>query len=144
MSTCKGAPAPHRCEHGAACDWTPPAYDPIEGRGTGTPSGLLSVIGRRLAERKVRTPERALAEIEKLSTADLTPIGTTVFVWPKSVGRVTGFAVACEEHGPMPVLAPSKVAGELAAKRHIAHEHGRAGAVVHTPKAPRLKIGVAS
>lgn len=143
MSTCQGAPAPHFCEHGDRCDWTPPTMaielPPRHGRGS-----IVETVSRRLAERKVRTPERALAEIEKLSTADLTPIGTTVFVWPKPVGRVTGFAVACEEHGPMPVLAPSKSAGELAAKRHIAHEHGRAGAVVHTPKAPRLKIGVAS
>lgn len=97
-----------------------------------------------MAGRKVKTPARALAEIEKLETAGVTELGDPVFVWPANRGRVTGFAVGCQEHGVMPVLAPSKWKGELAAKRHIVAEHAGAGTCVLTDTAPKLKVGARS
>lgn len=94
--------------------------------------GIGEEVSRRLAARKVKTPGRALAEIEKLETAGVEEVGTPVFVWPVHQGRVTGFEVACSDpdHGSMPFLAPSRRAGHLAAARHIAAEHGRKGTVV--------------
>lgn len=122
MSTCAGAPAPHvNCPHGARCDWTPPD----------TPRRtLLERISAARLERKVRTPDRALAQIEKLSTQDVTELGTPVYVWPSHQGRATGFEVVCAEHGAMPFLAPSKAKGHVAAARHIKYEHKSAGTVV--------------
>lgn len=80
--------------------------------------------------RKVGTPERALATIEKLETAGLDPIGTRVYVWPEPRGRVTGFFVGCEACGPMPFLAPSKSKAHVAAARHVKAEHRSKGTVV--------------
>lgn len=87
-------------------------------------------VSRRLAARKVKTPGRALAEIEKLETAGVEEVGTPVFVWPVHLKRTTGFEVVCSDHGSMPFYAPSRRAGHLAAARHIAAEHGRKGTVV--------------
>lgn len=91
---------------------------------------LLERISTARLERKLRTPDRALAQIEKLETADGEELGVAVTVTPAPRGRVTGFLVECEEHGPMPVLAPSRKAGHLAAARHVLHEHNRKGTVV--------------
>lgn len=102
--------------------------------------GLVGRTRRALEARKVRTPGRALAEIEKLETADVEELGDPVYVWPATRGRVTGHAVGCEEHGVMPFLAPSKRKAHLAAARHIVNAHGRAGTVILAEKAPRLKI----
>lgn len=97
--------------------------------------------GRKwLADRQLRTPDRALASIEKLETAGETELGTPVYVWPAERGRVTGHAVGCEEHGPMPFLAPTKGKAILAAARHVKHEHGSAGSVVLVPKPPRIRV----
>jgi hypothetical protein len=118
------------------------AVDPRIGEDTGKElTGLRSVIGSKLAERKVRTPDRALAEIEKLETADVAELGDPVYVWPAPRGRVTGHAVGCAEHGVMPFLAPSKRAAHLAAARHIINAHGSAGTIVLTEKPPRLRVG---
>lgn len=38
-------------------------------------------------------------------------------------GRVTGWAVACTVHGPMPVLAPDRTKAIIAAGRHRDAEH---------------------
>jgi hypothetical protein len=92
--------------------------------------GITEGLGRRARARQVRTPDRALATIEKLSTLDLEPIGVTVYVWPEARGRVTGFFVGCEDCGAMPFLAPSKAAGHLAAARHVKAEHRSKGTVV--------------
>jgi hypothetical protein len=98
---------------------------------------LGAEISRRLRARKVRTPDRALAEIEKLETAGLEEVGVAVTVRPVHLRRTTGFEVSCEEHGSMPVYAPSMRAGHLAAARHVLHEHGRRGTVVLSWKARR-------
>lgn len=45
-------------------------------------------------------------------------------------GRVTGWSVACDDHGVMPVLAPGKSAALLAAGRHVEAEHDGNGQVV--------------
>jgi hypothetical protein len=101
---------------------------------------LLEDLGRRFEGRKVRTPGRALAEIEKLETADVEELGDPVYVWPEARGRVTGHAVGCEAHGIMPFLAPSKRAAHLAAARHVVNAHGRKGTVVLTDRAPRIRV----
>lgn len=93
-----------------------------------------------LRSRQTRTPDRALAAIEKLETADVDELGIPVYVWPAHRGRVTGHAVGCEEHGSMPFLAPTKGKAIVAAARHIKHEHGSAGSVVLVPEAPRVRI----
>lgn len=80
--------------------------------------------------RKLGTPERALATIHKLETADLEEIGTRVYVWPEARGRVTGFFVGCEVHGGMPFLAPTKAKAHVAAARHVKAEHRARGTVV--------------
>lgn len=144
MSTCAGAPAPHVCTHGDACDWTPPdVMDELRAmRGEG-----ISLVerGRKwLNDRALRTPDRALASIEKLETAGETELGVPVYVWPANRGRVTGHAVGCEEHGPMPFLAPTKGKAILAAARHVKYEHGSAGSVVLVPKAPRIRVKVSA
>lgn len=90
----------------------------------------------KLRNRKVRTPDRALAEIEKLETADLEEIGVAVFVYPSHLGRTTGFEVDCEEHGAMPYLAPNRKAGHLAAARHVLHEHEKKGTVILADRRP--------
>lgn len=124
VSTCAGAPAPHRdCPHGERCDWTPKP-------------GLRSY----LRARQVRTPERALATIHKLETADLEELGTKVYVWPEARGRVTGFFVGCEEHGGMPFLAPSKAKAHVAAARHIVAEHRKKGTVVLRDRPLALEV----
>lgn len=133
MSTCQGAPAPHACDHGDRCDWTPPPA-------AGFFPSLEASLMEKFRARQVRTPARALATIEKLETAGVTELGVPVFVWPGRRGRVTGFFVGCEEHGVMPFLAPSKLKGEVAAKRHIVAEHCRAGSVVHTNAAPKIRV----
>lgn len=38
-------------------------------------------------------------------------------------GRATGFGVACEVHGAMPVLAPSKAKAMTAVEAHADAEH---------------------
>lgn len=101
---------------------------------------LVDRVAGALRGRKTRTPSRALAEIEKLETAGVEEIGIPVYVWPKSVGRVTGHAVGCEDHGLMPFLAPSKGKAILAAARHVKAEHRSKGSVVLVDRAPRLKI----
>lgn len=106
--------------------------------------GLVDRMKKTLERRKTRSPGRALAEIEKLETSDVTELGVPVFVWPEHRGRATGHAVGCEEHGVMPFLAPTKGKAVLAAARHVKNEHGSAGSVVMVPKAPRLKIRAAS
>jgi hypothetical protein len=158
VSTCLGAPAPHlNCPHGDACDWM------IVGeQGGANLRGLLNredpdtlaelrtmaadgigIVerGRQwLRGRQTRTPGRALATIEKLETADTTELGVPVFVWPAERGRVTGHAVGCEEHGPMPFLAPTRGKAIIAAARHVKYEHDSAGSVVLVPRAPRIKV----
>lgn len=94
----------------------------------------------KLRNRKVRTPDRALAEIEKLETAGASEIGVSVFVWSKTLGRVTGHAVGCEDHGVMPFLAPSKGRAILAAARHVRAEHGSSGSVVLVDRAPKVSV----
>jgi hypothetical protein len=101
--------------------------------------GFLDRLSARVEGRKVATPAKALAQIEKLETVDVTELGVAVFVWPSHLRRVTGFEVACEEHGSMPFLAPSKAAAELAAKRHVLHEHRGAGTVVLTDRPHPVK-----
>jgi hypothetical protein len=56
--------------------------------------------------------------------------GPTVQIAPAHRGRVTGYSVACTDHGAMPVLAPSKPAARLAATRHIDAEHLGQGRLV--------------
>lgn len=97
-------------------------------------------LGARLEGRKTKTPGRALAEIEKLETSGVEELGVPCFVWPAARGRVTGFAVACEEHGVMPFLAPSKRSAILAGARHVKHEHRSKGSVVVRERAPSLKV----
>lgn len=145
MSSCQGAPFPHNdCRHGDRCDWTPPDLPPdvlAELRGmTGDGISLVERGREWLRARKTRTPERALAEIEKLETADTTELGVPVYVWPAHRGRVTGHAVGCEEHGAMPFLAPTKGKAILAAARHVKYEHDSAGTVLLVESAPNVKI----
>lgn len=102
--------------------------------------GLVERGREWLRSRKTRSPERALAVIEKLETAGESELGIPVFVWPEHRGRQTGHAVGCEDHGLMPFLAPTKGKAILAAARHIKHEHGSAGSVVLVPRAPRVRI----
>lgn len=45
-------------------------------------------------------------------------------------GRVTGWAVSCSKHGPMPVLAPGRTGAIVAAGRHRDHEHGGRARIV--------------
>lgn len=54
-----------------------------------------------------------------------------VDVAPKAAGRCTGWEVRCsdQEHGTMPVLAPSQRAGVLAGRTHLEHEHDHVGDV---------------
>lgn len=162
MSTCAGAPAPHRgCRHGERCDWTPPpgpepcricpaALGRLEGHEgecqgptelRGIVSGILDTLERRARARQIRTPDRALAAIEKLETADRDPIGTRVYVWPEARGRVTGFFVGCEVHGAMPFLAPSKSKAHVAAARHVKSEHASRGTVVLRDRPLSLRVG---
>lgn len=97
-------------------------------------------VAEILRARKVRTPDRALATIHKLETADLDPIGTRVYVWPEARGRVTGFFVGCESHGAMPFLAPSKSKAHVAAARHIVSEHAKRGTVVLRDRPISLEV----
>lgn len=103
------------------------------------PSFVERIASAR-AKRRVSTPSKALAQIEKLETEGVVEVGEPVYVWPATRGRVTGHAVACEGHGMMPVLAPSKRAGVLAAARHIKSEHRGAGTVVLRDRAPRIRV----
>lgn len=102
--------------------------------------GLVERGREWLRSRKTRSPERALAVIEKLETEDVEELGVPVYVWPANRGRVTGHGVGCEEHGVMPFLAPTKGKAVIAAARHIKHEHGSAGTVVLVARAPRIKV----
>lgn len=111
MSTCQGAPAPHECEHGDACDWTPPAPELEE-------LEEVAALERRRPRGLHIGPRR--------------PEGVTVTIEPAPVGRVTGWRVTCsdEDHGTMPVLAPGKTAATIAAGRHVQAEHRGNGRVL--------------
>ncbi len=50
---------------------------------------------------------------------------------PAPRGRVTGFAIDCTDHGPMPVLAPSRRAAITAAELHKV-QHGGDARIVET------------
>lgn len=106
----------------------------------GSRVGVLDRLKTAAAGRKVRTPEKALAAIEKLETEGVEELGDPVFVWPAPRGRVTGFAVGCEAHGVMPFLAPNRRAGHLAAARHVVNAHDRKGTIVLRTSPPRLRI----
>lgn len=102
--------------------------------------GLVDRARRAIEGRKVRTPSKALAEIEKLETSGVEELGDPVYVWPGHRDRVTGFFVGCEEHGVMPFLAPSKRKAHLAAARHVVNAHDRKGTIVLTDRAPRIRV----
>lgn len=56
-------------------------------------------------------------------------------------GRVTGWAVACSQHGAMPVLAPSRGQARAAAVTHVEAEHGGSGQVVESARPLKAKGG---
>lgn len=100
-------------------------------------SGFL----RRQVERRKVTPEKVLASIERLEeepTSKPIPLSETVYAWPAHRGRVTGYFVGCEQHGPMPVLAPTRDAARGAAWRHLRDEHDGRGRLVWK-QAPKTK-----
>jgi hypothetical protein len=55
--------------------------------------------------------------------------GVIVVVRQAPRGRVTGWSVACPDHGAMPLLAPCRKAAILAADRHVRSEHGGLGQI---------------
>lgn len=60
-----------------------------------------------------------------------------IVIRPAPVGRVTGWAVACPDHGALDVLAPGLAAAELVAEEHGRDEHRGRFRVVRRPEARR-------
>ncbi len=83
-----------------------------------------------------KAPARSLVDrlVERFRRASAPEEGPVVRIRPANRGRVTGFSVVCVvkegghvEHGPMPVLAPSRNAAILAGWTHLESEHGSIG-----------------
>lgn len=56
--------------------------------------------------------------------------GPTLLVAEAPRRRVTGWAIACEDHGAMPALAPSRSSAVSCAAEHLESHHGAKGRVV--------------
>lgn len=61
----------------------------------------------------------------------------SIVIRPAPVGRVTGWSVACPDHGALEVLAPGLAAAENVAVEHGREEHRGRFEVVRRPEARR-------
>lgn len=60
-----------------------------------------------------------------------------IVIRPAPVRRVTGWSVACPDHGALDVLAPGLAAAELVAREHGDEAHRGRFRVVRRPEARR-------